>query len=61
MNSLPQEERQKRVKFAVGMTAIDSGEPTDFTRGLLKLYENGEVSAKHLKQAIIENYAKGLN
>ena len=60
MNATPQEERQKRVQFTVGMVAIDGGTPTDFTRGLLKQYENGEVSAKHLKQAIIEKYAKGL-
>lgn len=61
MNETPQEERQKRVQFAVGMAAIDGGKPTDFTKGLLKQYENGEVSAKHLKQAIIEKYTKGLN
>lgn len=59
VNAIPREERQKRVKFAVGMAAIDGGKPTDFTQSLLKQYENGEVSAKYLKQAIIENEAKG--
>ena len=59
VNAIPREERQKRVQFAVGMAAIDGGKPTDFTQSLLKQYENGEVSAKHLKQAIIEKYTKG--
>ncbi len=58
MNATPQEERQKRVQI-VGMAAIDGGGATDFTRGLLRQHENGKVSAEHLKQAIIEKYAKG--
>ena len=61
MELTSQEEHQKRVQFAVGMAAIDGGKPTDFTKGLLKQHENGEVSAKHLKQAIIEKYTKELN
>lgn len=61
LNGTPREERQKRVQFAVGMAAIDGGKPTDFTRGLLRQYENGEVSAKQLKQAIIDKYGKELS
>ncbi|MEK3937411.1 antitoxin VbhA family protein [Sporosarcina sp. FSL W7-1349] len=56
LNGTPREERQKRVRFGVGMAAIDGGKPTDFTRGLLKQYENGGVSVKHLIQAIIYKY-----
>ncbi len=59
VNATSWEERQERVQFSIGMAAIDGGKPTDFTQSLLKQYENGEFSAKHLKQVIIENYSKG--
>lgn len=54
-------ERQKQVRFAVGMAALDGGKPTDFTQKLLNQYENGEVTAKQLKQAIFQKYAKDSN
>lgn len=54
-------ERQKQVRFAVGMAALDGGKPTDFTQKLLNQYENGEVTAKQLKQAIFQKYAKVSN
>lgn len=50
--------RQKRVQFAVGMAAIDGGKPTEFTRNLLKQYENGEVSASDLKKAVVSKYTR---
>lgn len=56
LNSNP--ERQKRVRFAVGMAAIDGGKPTAFTQNLLKQYENGEVSESQLKKAIVDKYTK---
>ncbi|ATP39656.1 hypothetical protein CSE16_06095 [Solibacillus sp. R5-41] len=59
MNSSPRVDRQKRIQFAVGMAAIDGGKPTTFTQNLLNQYEDGEISAIHFKQAIIEKYAKG--
>lgn len=51
-------ERQKKIRFAVGMAAIDGGKPTAFTQNLLKQYENGEVSENHFKKAIIDKYTK---
>lgn len=58
MNSYSNLERQKRVRFAVGMAAIDGGKPTAFTQNLLKQYENGEVSESQLKKAILDKYTK---
>lgn len=49
-------ERQKRVRFAVGMAAIDGEKPTAFTQNLLKQYENGKVSESKLKKAILDKY-----
>lgn len=54
-------ERQQQVRFAVGMAALDGGKPTSFTQNLLNQYENGEVSASQLKQAILQKYAKATN
>ncbi|WP_033542842.1 antitoxin VbhA family protein [Planococcus sp. CAU13] len=58
LNSNSNSERQKRVRFAVGMAAIDGGKPTAFTQNLLKQYENGEVSERQLKKAILDKYTK---
>lgn len=58
MNSNSRLERQKKIRFAVGMAAIDGGEPTVFTQNLLKQYENGEVSESQFKKAIIDKYTK---
>lgn len=57
----PLEERKKRVRFAVGMAAIDGGKPTLYTQNLLKQYENGEISVNQVKQAIVEKYTKVTN
>ncbi|MFN3188834.1 MAG: antitoxin VbhA family protein, partial [Candidatus Paceibacteria bacterium] len=38
-------ERQKQVKFAVGMAAIDGGKPSPFTQKLLERYEDGEITS----------------
>ena len=54
-------ERQKQIQFAVGMAALDGGKPTDFTQNLLNQYENGEVTSRQLKQAIVKKYAKVSN
>ncbi|TCI57268.1 hypothetical protein EVJ24_00385 [Exiguobacterium sp. SH1S21] len=51
-------ERQKQVKFAVGMAAIDGGKPSPFTQKLLNRYENGEITSAQFKQAIMEQYTK---
>ncbi|TCI30261.1 hypothetical protein EVJ33_06250 [Exiguobacterium sp. SL-10] len=51
-------ERQKQVKFAVGMAAIDGGKPSPFTQKLLSRYENGEITSAQFKQAIMEQYTK---
>ena len=56
LNSRP--ERQKRVRFAVGMAAIDGGKPTAYTQNLLKQYENGELSESQFKKAIVDKYTK---
>ena len=50
--------REKQVRFAVGMAAIDGGKPTDFTQRLLNDYTEGQISASGLRQAILEKYAK---
>lgn len=54
-------ERQKQIQFALGMAALDGGKPTAFTQNLLSQYENGLVSARELKQAIIQKYARTSN
>lgn len=58
INLNPYEERKKRVQFAVGMVAIDRGKPTSYTQNLLEQYENGQITASQVKQAIVEKYAK---
>lgn len=50
--------RQNDINFAVGMAAIDGGKPSVFTQELLKKYENGAMSSKELKEAIIKKYTK---
>lgn len=54
-------ERQKQVRFAVGMAALDGGKPTTFTQNLLNQYENGQVTSSQLKQAVLKKYAKTSN
>jgi len=61
LNPISQEERRKRIQFAVGMAAIDGGKPTAFTQNLLDQYEKGEVTTSYLKQAIIEKYARAAH
>lgn len=61
IKSNPYEERKKRIQFAVGMAAIDGGMPTPYTENLLKQYEDGEITANQIKQAIVEKYAKAIN
>lgn len=51
-------ERQKQVKFAVGMAAIDGGKPSPFKQKLLERYEDGEITSAQFKQAIMEKYTK---
>lgn len=51
-------ERQKQVKFAVGMAAIDGGKPSPFTQKLLDRYENGEISSVQFKQMILKQFIK---
>lgn len=46
--------RQKQINFAVGMASIDGGRPNTFTKELLAHYEEGSISSKELKKAIIE-------
>lgn len=50
--------RQKQVNFAVGMASIDGGQPSSFTKNLLIQYENGSITSKELKKAIVEKYTK---
>lgn len=50
--------RQNEIDFAVGMAAIDGGKPSVFTQALLKKYEEGLITSKELKEAIIKKYAK---
>lgn len=61
MKSESRLDRQKQIKFAVGMAALDSGKPTAFTQNLLDQYENGQISASQLKQAILQRYVKASN
>lgn len=61
LNLISQEERRKRIQFAVGMAAIDGGKPTAFTQNLLDQYEKGEVTTSYLKQTIIEKYARAAH
>lgn len=61
MKSESRLDRQKQIKFAVGMAALDGGKPTAFTKKLLDQYENGQVSASQLKQAILQKYVKDSN
>ncbi|TCI77717.1 hypothetical protein EVJ20_07075 [Exiguobacterium sp. SH0S1] len=56
MDKLSYVERQKQVKFAVGMAEIDGGITSSFTQKLLERYETGEVSSGQLKQAILDHY-----
>ncbi len=58
MNLDSRPERQKRVRFAVGMAAIDGGKPTAFTQKLLEQYENGELTESQFKKAIFDRYTK---
>ena len=58
MNQNSYSRRQKQVRFAVGMAAIDGGKPSSFTQKLLERYENGEITSSQLKQAIMEQYTK---
>lgn len=53
-----QSERQKKVKFAVGMASIDGGKPSVFTKKLLSQYEKGQISSNQLKESIVKNYTK---
>lgn len=50
--------REKRVRFAVGMAAIDGGKPTAFTQNLLRQYEAGTVSASDVRKSILAKYAE---
>ena len=50
--------RQKRVRFAVGMAAIDGGKPTPYTKELLRQYEAGTISAADLRESILDKYVK---
>jgi len=50
--------RQKQINFAVGMASIDGGHPSSFTKRLLTQYENGSISSKELKKAIVKKYTK---
>lgn len=52
------EKREKQVKFAVGLAAMDGGKPSAFTERLLKDYEKGHISSKELKNEIIKKYTK---
>jgi len=54
-------ERQKRMRFAIGMAAIDGGKPTAFTRELLKQYENGHLTSQQVKQRILQEYTRVTN
>jgi hypothetical protein len=49
-------ERKKRVLFATGMAAIDGGKPTDYTKKLLRDYENGVLTSSEVKKAILAKY-----
>lgn len=49
--------REKRVRFAVGMAAIDGGKPTPYTKELLQKYEAGDISAADLRESILNKYA----
>ena len=61
MKSTSRLERQKQIQFAIGMAAIDGGKPTAFTQNLLNQYENGQLSARELKQAILQKYVRTSN
>ena len=50
--------RKSDIEFAVGMAGIDGGKPSVFTQALLKKYEEGLITSKELKEAIIKKYAK---
>lgn len=53
--------RQKQVKFAIGMAALDGGKPTEFTQNLLNQYANGQITSRQLKQEILQKYVKASN
>lgn len=52
------ENREKQVRIAVGLAAIDGGKPSDFTEKLLRDYERGHISSSELKDKVIKKYAK---
>lgn len=54
-------ERQKRMRFAIGMAAIDGGKPTAFTRDLLQQYESGQLTSRQVKQRILQEYTRVTN
>lgn len=58
MKNLTQNERKKEIRFAIGMAAIDGGQPSDFTKKLLSQYEHGQITSTQLKQAILKQYTK---
>lgn len=53
--------RKSDIEFAVGMAAIDGGKPSVFTQALLKKYEEGLITSKELKEAIIKSMRRKTN
>ena len=60
MNNDLLEKREKQVRIAVGLAAIDGGKPSDFTKKLLIDYKRGDISSNELKDKVIKKYAKVL-
>lgn len=60
MNNDLLEKREKQVRIAVGLAAIDGGKPSDFTKKLLRDYKRGDISSNELKDKVIKKYAKVL-
>ncbi|MCG7337065.1 hypothetical protein MHZ95_17535 [Sporosarcina sp. ACRSM] len=48
-------DREKQVRFAVGMATIDDGKPTDFSQRLLDEYTEGRISASDLHKPFLKN------
>ena len=54
-------ERKKQIQFAIDMAALNGGNPSTYTKNLLKQYELGQINSGQLKQAIVHKYTKETN
>lgn len=56
IKSTTKEERRKIVNEALGISTIDSGEPTPETMELIEKYINGEIEISEILKMTIDRY-----